>query len=102
MIPRLTRFGAVIIAILVACAVLVVVASRAVQLVALVVGCLILLALAGEGVGSGFSAGDADRKREVLGRQARPRRRRRREPPPAQDTGGLDPGLVPRRHRDPD
>jgi hypothetical protein len=78
---RLTRPGAVIIAIVVACGVVVVVAGGWARFVAGLVGLLILLALAGEGLGGTGYGGDARRKQEVLTRQARPRRSRRRRDP---------------------
>jgi hypothetical protein len=97
---RLTRVGAVIITILVVCAVAVLVGGRSARLVGLVVGCLILLVLAGEGVGSGYW-GDAARKREVLRREGR-RARARRPATPDEEAPSADSGLLPRRRRDPD
>jgi hypothetical protein len=93
---RLTRPGAVVIAILVACGVVLVVAHGAAQFVAAAVGLVVLLLLAGEGLGSGY-AGDARRKREVLGRQAR----RRKAPIADDELEQPVSGLVSRRRRDP-
>ena len=65
---RVTKVGWVIIATLVACAVLLTVASGPVRFLAGVVGGVILLLLFGEGM-SGFLASpsqEADRKAEVL------------------------------------
>jgi hypothetical protein len=83
---RLTRFGAVVLVVLAVCAVTVVVASGALQALAVAVGGLVLAMIAGEGIGSGFSNPDATlgrigefaRKREVLRRYAR---RRHGKPP---------------------
>jgi hypothetical protein len=52
-----------------------VLASGPLRALAGLLGCLLLLAMAGEGLGSGY-AGDATRKREVLRGQARRRRGR--------------------------
>jgi hypothetical protein len=74
---HLTRFGAVFIVIVVACIAVFFFASGAARVLAGAIGCFLLLAMAGEGMSSGMSAGDAARKQEVLRGQARPRRRRR-------------------------
>jgi hypothetical protein len=91
---RLTRPGAAIIAILVGLGVVVAVTGGWPRALAALVGLLLLLALAGEGLGSGY-AGDAVRKREVLRRQARPRDEPAAEEPPQPAAG-----LVSRRRRD--
>ena len=72
----LTRVGAVFIVIMVACVAVFCFASGGARVLAGAIGCFLLLAMAGEGMGSGFSAGDAARKQEVLRGQARSRRRR--------------------------
>lgn len=74
---RLTRLGAVVIAILITCAAVVTFVPGPPRVLAFAVGVLVLLVLFGGGMGSGRSgASDAVRKREVLTREARPRRRR--------------------------
>lgn len=73
---RLTRFGAVFILVVIACGAVFVLASGMMRALAGLVGCVLLLAMAGEGLGSGLG-GDAARKQEVLRAQARPRRRPR-------------------------
>ena len=93
---RITRTGAVILVILAACAAGVIVGSGAVQLVAALVGILVLLLLAGEGLGGTGYGGDAARKREVLRRQARPRKA-----PVVEEPEQPVSGLVSRRSRDP-
>jgi hypothetical protein len=92
---RLTRPGAAIIAILVGLAVVFAVTGGWPRALAGLVALLLLLALAGEGLGSGY-AGDAKRKQEVLRRQARPR-----AGPIAEEPEQPAPGLVSRRRRDP-
>ena len=92
---RLTRPGAVLIAILVGLGVVFAVTGGWPRALAGLVALLILLALAGEGLGSGY-AGDMWRKQEVLRRQARPR-----DLPPAEEPPQPAPGLVSRRRRDP-
>ena len=74
---HLTRFGAVFLVVVIACIVVFCFASGTARVLAGVVGCLLLLTMAGEGMGSGSWGGDATRKEEVLRGQARPRRRRR-------------------------
>jgi hypothetical protein len=92
---RLTRPGAAILAILVGCAVVVAVTDGYPRALAALVALLILLALAGEGLASGY-AGDMWRKQEVLRGQARPRKL-----PPAEEPPQPAASLVSRRHRDP-
>jgi hypothetical protein len=75
---HLTRFGAVFIVLVVACIAVFCFATGAARVLAGGIGCVLLLAMAGEGMGSGWSSTDATRKQEVLRAQARPRRRRRR------------------------
>lgn len=72
---RLTRSGAVVIAILIACAAVVAFVRGPASVLAFAVSCLLLLILAGAGL-SGRGTSPA-RKREVLMRYARPRRRPR-------------------------
>jgi hypothetical protein len=93
---RLTRPGAVLIAILVGLGVVFAVTGGWPRALAGLLALLMLLALAGEGMGSGY-AGDMWRKQEVLRRQARPRRVPPAEEPPEQPVSGL----VSRRRRDP-
>jgi hypothetical protein len=93
---RLTRPGAAIIAILVGLGVVFAVTGGWPRALAGLVALLLLLALAGEGLGSGYS-GDMRRKQEVLRRQARPR-----GGPVAEEPQQPRPGLVSRRRRDPD
>jgi hypothetical protein len=65
------------------CALVAILASGPLQVLAAAVGGLLLAVIAGEGIGSGFANPDANlgrmgefaRKREVLSRYARPRRR---------------------------
>jgi hypothetical protein len=90
---RLTRPGAAIIAILVGCAVVFAVSGGYLRALGALVGLLLLLALAGEGLGSGY-AGDMRRKREVLRKQARPRHE-----PAAEEPQTPAPRLVSRRRR---
>lgn len=93
---RLTRLGAVVVSILVVCGVLVAFATEPVRVVAAAVGCVVLLLVAGEGLGGQLGSGGA-RKREVLRRQARPRHT---EADPAAVQGEpSDSGLLPRRRR---
>ena len=92
---RLTRPGAVLIAMIVGLGVVFAVTGGWPRALAGLVSLLLLLALAGEGLGSGY-ASDAVRKREVLRRQARPR-----HVPPAEEPPQPAPGLVSRRRRDP-
>jgi hypothetical protein len=94
---RLTRPGAVLIAILVGLGVVFAVTAGWPRALAGLVGLLILLALAGEGLGGTGYGGDARRKQEVLRRQARPRQVPPAEEPPEQPVSGL----VSRRRRDP-
>jgi hypothetical protein len=92
---RLTRPGAAILAILVGLGVVFAVTGGWPRALAGLLALLILLALAGEGVGSGY-AGDMWRKQEVLRRQARPR-----GTPPDEEPETPAGGLVSRRRRDP-
>jgi hypothetical protein len=74
---HLTRFGAVFIAMVIACVAVFCFATGAARVLAGGIGCVLLLAMAGEGLGTGISSTDATRKQEVLRAQARPRRRHR-------------------------
>jgi hypothetical protein len=74
---RLTPFGAAFIVIVAACIVVFCFATGAARVLAGGLGCVLLPAMAGEGMGNGLSSTDAARKQEVLRGQARPRRRSR-------------------------
>jgi hypothetical protein len=71
---RLTGFGVVVVVSLVVCGIVAALASGYLRALALLVGLLVLAAVAGGGLASGIG-GDAARKREVLSRYARPRRK---------------------------
>jgi hypothetical protein len=72
---RPTGFGVVVLVGVVVCGIVAALASGYLRALALLVGLLVLMAVAGAGLGSGMNAGDATRKREVLSRYARPRRK---------------------------